>query len=433
MSERKEEARRVLAAKADSDHVRRQNRSLVLSALRRRTRIARVDLGAETHLSPATITAITADLIAEGLVSSASDDDPALEPADGPVRRGRPRVLLRLDASAGYVIAVRVTFNSLIVELVDFAGTVVGRREPEIRTLEETHESFPARLADEIRAFVAEAGLDLEQIAEIAIGAQGFVDAVAGSVMWSPAFRDRDMRLVGPLTAALGRPCTIFNDANMIAQALHEANPEVYNGTFAVIFVDHGVGAGLFIGDRLHHGAAGSAAEFGHMNHVPDGPLCRCGRHGCVEAYSADYAIFREASGLPPDTSPDDMRPSLATMKALETAAIAGDARARAAFAKAGEALGYGAARLMALVNPSRIVFTGGAMHAFPLFEPSLKAAIHEALVEDLHRYTVIETLPWESDLIMEGLKAYMLARLDREIFANPADARRYRLERPVG
>ena len=74
MTVRGDGSRRAPTGKADSDHVRRQNRSLVLSALRRREPIARVDLGAETHLSPATITAITADLIAEGLVE-ASDDE----------------------------------------------------------------------------------------------------------------------------------------------------------------------------------------------------------------------------------------------------------------------------------------------------------------------------------------------------------------------
>ena len=59
MIDRLDPQRRGLGGKADSDHVRRQNRSLVLSALRRREPIARVDLGQETHLSPATITAIT--------------------------------------------------------------------------------------------------------------------------------------------------------------------------------------------------------------------------------------------------------------------------------------------------------------------------------------------------------------------------------------
>lgn len=427
MIDRLDPQRRGLGGKADSDHVRRQNRSLVLSALRRREPIARVDLGQETHLSPATITAITADLIAEGLIEARADDaiDQASPPE--PARRGRPRVLLRLDPTAGYVLAVKIAFNSLVLQLADFSGATVALQEPEVQTFEESRDSFPRKLAGFIRAFVASAGIDLRQVAEIAIGAQGFVDTVGGSVMWSPAFRERDMRLVEPLVSELGRPCIISNDANMIAQALHEANPDVYNGTFAVIYVGQGVGAGLFIADRLHHGAAGSAAEFGHMNHVIDGPLCRCGRRGCIEAFASDYAVYRAFKGLPADAPPGDIRPTSSELKLVEQAASEGDPRAKAIYDSVGTALGYGVARLMAVINPSRIVFTGASLRAFPLFEQTLKASVEAALVEDLHRYTVIETLPWQEDMILNGLLSYMLTRLDREVFSNPAEARRFR------
>jgi predicted NBD/HSP70 family sugar kinase len=247
-------------------------------------------------------------------------------------------------------------------------------------------------------------------------------------VMWSPAFRDRDVRLVAPLATAFAVPCSISNDANMIAEALHAADPVTYAGDFAVIFMDYGVGMGLFIGDRLHSGADGSAAEFGHMNHRPGGPLCRCGRRGCIEAYVADYAIFREANGLPPDTDPADCTPSSADRLALEAAAEAGAGPARTIYAGVGEALGYGLARLMALVNPRRIVFTGGSTRAFGLIEPVMHATIEEALVEDLRRYTVFETLPGDRDMIVTGLVANTLSRLDREVFSDPANAQLFRM-----
>lgn len=428
MTVRGDGSRRASVGKADSDHVRRQNRSLVLSALRRREPIARVDLGAETHLSPATITAITADLIAEGLVEASDDEADSGEAQAEPVRRGRPRVMLRLDPTAGYVLAAKISRDSVVLQLADFDGRIIDRQEAIVPTFEETRDSFPVKLADLLGRIVADNGIDFRQVAEIAIGAQGFVDTNTGSVMWSPAFSVRDMRLVEPLRVLTGRNCILSNDANMIAQALHEANPDIYSGTFAVIFVDQGVGAGLFVGDRLHHGAAGSAAEFGHMNHLPNGALCQCGRRGCLEAYIADYAIHRQALGLPEDAPPLSVRPTQGELIAHEAAAYAGDEAMRAIYHRAGETLGYGLARLMALINPSRIVLTGGSVRAYPLFETGLKAAIEAALVEDLRRSTVIETLPWQTDMIMTGLISYMLTRLDREVFANPAEARRFRV-----
>lgn len=417
---------RLLPAKADSDHVRRQNRALVLSTLRRLAPIARVDLGAATRLSPATITAITADLMSEGLIETVHDE-PVEGDGDAPARRGRPRILLRLDPKASYVLGVKIAINQVTLALGDFGGGIAARRDLMVSTYSETRESFPARLVEIIRRFLDEEGIPLARIAELSIAAQGFVDTVAGSVMWSPAFRERDIRLVEPLGEMLGLRCVISNDANMIAQALHAADPATYNGTFAVVFVDYGVGMGLFIGDHLHHGAAGSAAEFGHMNHVPDGPVCRCGRRGCLEAFSADYAIYREARRMAPDTDPAAASPTPAELLALEAAAHAGDAHVRSVYRGVGTALGYGIARMMALINPSRIVLTGGSTRAYPLFEAAMHEAIGAALVEDLRRFTVIETLPWDRDMIIIGLISDSLARLDREVFANPGDAVRFR------
>lgn len=426
MTERTLRRPRAPVVKADSDHVRRQNRTLVLSMLRRLAPIARVDLGTATQLSPATITAITADLLAEGLIETVADEA-GDDTGDQPARRGRPRILLRLAPTAVLVLGIKILLNHVTLLAADFAGTVVARRDLTTNTLDRGRDAFPADLVGFVRSFLDDEGIAARRIAEISIAAQGFVDTRAGSLMWSPAFRERDIRLVGPLESAFGVPCMISNDANMIAQALHASDPSTYHGTFAVIFVDYGVGMGLFVGDRLHHGADGSAAEFGHMNHIPDGPRCRCGRRGCIEAFTADYAIYRDARRMPPDTDPLDANPTPGDLVALEAAAYAGDTHVLGVYAGVGKALGYGLARLMALINPSRIVLTGASTRAYPLFQAAMSEAIDAALVEDLRRFTVIETLPWERDMIVAGMISDSLARLDREIFANPADAGRYR------
>lgn len=418
---------RPSGGKTDSDQVRRQNRGLVLSALRRHAPIARVELGSVTDLSPATITAITADLIAEGLVETVADDGEGEAPDGAPVRRGRPRVLLRLDARAALVIGVKIAVNAVTLVLADFSGATVAHRDIAMNTRAMSREAFQQALVDAIRAFAADCDAPTSRIAEIAIAAQGFVDVRNGSVMWSPAFGARDLRLVDPLKSAFGVECRISNDANMIAEALHAADPVTYGSDFAVVFADYGVGMGLFIGERLHAGADGSGAEFGHMNHMPAGPLCRCGMRGCLEAYVADYAVFREASGMPPDTDPRDATPPPGALMALEDAAHGGDVRIRAVYSGVGEVLGFGLARMMALVNPRRIVLTGASTRAYKLIEPAMRAAIEAALVEDLRRFTVIETLPWDRDMILVGVLADSLARLDRDVFASPQNARRFR------
>lgn len=425
----KARARAAAPVKADAELVRRQNRGLVLSTLRRLAPIARVDLGTATDLSPATITSITADLMSEGLIEAVTGE--AADPADGKasdgkgVVRGRPRVLLRLDADAAYVLSVKIAINTAHLLLCDFAGAEVARRLVRLRTLAETRESFPQTLIRVIRDFLAEEGVGAGRVAEIGVACQGFVDLTRGAVVWSPAFAERNIVLVEPIQMAFGVPCFMTNDANMIAEALNWLDPVRYGGTFAVVFIDYGVGMGLFSEGRLHMGADGSAAEFGHMNHLPNGPLCRCGRRGCVEAFIADYAIYREARGMSPDTDPGDARPDPDELLALERAAAEGDPAIRKVYEDAGTALGYALARVMAIVNPARIIFTGQSTRALPLMEPAMNRAIEAALVADLRHSTVIETLPWQEDMISKGVVVSALARLDRQVFADPGSAMR--------
>ncbi|ODN71931.1 hypothetical protein A6302_00763 [Methylobrevis pamukkalensis] len=78
----------------------------------------------------------------------------------------------------------------------------------------------------------------------------------------------------------------------------------------------------------------------------------------------------------------------------------------------------------MAIVNPSRIVFTGASARAFSLIEDGMRSGLEEALVEALRRNTAIETRPWDQDLVVAGLLADALGRLDREVFALPAAVR---------
>jgi predicted NBD/HSP70 family sugar kinase len=180
----------------------------------------------------------------------------------------------------------------------------------------------------------------------------------------------------------------------------------------------YGVGMGLIIDGAVYHGPTGAAAEFGHMNHLPHGALCRCGRRGCVEAYAADYAIARAASGTPETAKPLETGVAEETMLGFEAAARRGDPLAAKAFQMAGEALGYGIARLIAILSPGRVVLAGPGTRAIALIEPSLRRAIEDGVVDALRRNVEIEVVPIATDIIIQGTIDGALRHLDREVFA---------------
>jgi predicted NBD/HSP70 family sugar kinase len=185
-----------------------------------------------------------------------------------------------------------------------------------------------------------------------------------------------------------------------------------------VVFLGHGVGLGLILNGVVYDGANGRAAEFGHMNHVPDGPLCRCGRNGCLEAFSADYGIVRMANfGQVHDF---DVHAAVRDedMLELELAAEAGDTVAINAFRRAGEVLGFGMARLIALINPQRVVLAGPGTRAYGLMKDSIWEALRRGLVHDLWKYIEFEVVPYGKDMITTGTLVETLRHLDRDVFA---------------
>jgi len=407
--------RRIVQSKADTELVRRQNRGLVLGALRRAGPLARVELGRETGLSPATISAITGDLLAEHILVTADID----ERAERPLGRGRPRVALTLNDEAAYVLGVKISLHSVTLLLSDYSGHLRDSRHYAISTMGADSRSFVPRLIDCIRGYLADRDIPPSRVSEISIAIPGTTDETTGTLLWSPTVDVDVGPIPGPVTEALGIRASMTNDVNMMAQALHSRDPIRFGGTFATIFIAYGVGMGLYINGRLFTGAYGSGAEFGHANHMPGGALCRCGRRGCVEAYVADYAIYRAVENLAPDVSPTDIDPDAETMHRLEERARAGEDRVRMAYHQAGLALGYGLSRLIALLNPQRVAFTGRGVAAFDLMEAGFRAGLDEGLVGELARMTEIEVFSAEDDLVDVGILAGAMQRLDREVFAS--------------
>lgn len=404
-----------MGEKADTELVRRQNRLLVLDTLRQYGSQARIDIGRRTGLSPATVTTITAQLISEGVLEELG----GAPETDQPVKRGRPQTQIDITPRSAYVIAVSISIDGIVLALSNGRGQTVSRVNSRIATRSAQPISFGAQVSEEIANFLKSARVASEDVALIGVAVQGVADSQTGQISWSPAFSARDIPVAASIEGRLGIPCRVANDANMIAEGLINSDRQRYSGTTAVIFIGWGVGMGLIINGRVYHGPTGAAAEFGHMNHLPDGPLCRCGRRGCVEAYVADYSLLRWASGNAATQPPSTGAIPREDMLALEEAAQRGDARALAAYAKAGEALGFGLARLISLLTPSRIVLAGPGTGAMDRIRPHLENALEAAVVEELRRNIEIDVVPIETDMIIKGTIDRALRHVDREIFAH--------------
>jgi predicted NBD/HSP70 family sugar kinase len=271
------------------DDLRRRNRAMVISAVRRSGQPSRTEIASITGLSHSTISAISADLIDEGvLVEIKGSEAPS-------IKRGRPQVALGLDPGAASVITVVLSLNSLLAALIDYAGDVIEQEHQRLPTLTMRKDELIGEMLAMIGRLIAKRQKSAKPVMRIVLAIQGITDADARVMLWSPITAHADIPFGTILEDAFGIPTTVENDCNMIAVALRWHKPERYREDFIAILLSHGIGMGMVLKGELFTGTQSSGGEFGHMIHRPDGALCRCGRRGCVEAYAGNYAIWRNA------------------------------------------------------------------------------------------------------------------------------------------
>ena len=391
---------------SDSDTIRRQNRSLVLEALRTHGPIARTQLAGVTGLSHASITAITQDMLAQQVLTVLSDE-PAEEKS-----RGRPAVRIGLNRSVAAVCLVVVDVTRARLSLVDYGATLVDRIEFSLTPNPFTATDPVAFLTAAIVRLKERNPEQGQQLRRIAVSVQGILDRAGTSLLWSPVQSLAGHDIAVGLAAAFGVPVSLIKRGRLLAEGTRRLDPELREASVATVFIGSTVAMGLSSPARaLGRGDLG-ATEFGHMNHMPNGALCRCGMRGCIEAYAADYGVLRTAYSVPETTTPAPAIPA-SEFEQLITRAHHGDRNATHAFNMAGRAIGYGLVRLLALFEPSHIVIVGPGARAFGLMRAEIDLALAGSLVGKVSGLPEVRTLSDESEPIFQGLAAETLAELD--------------------
>jgi glucokinase len=152
------------------------------------------------------------------------------------------------------------------------------------------------------------------------------------------------------------------------------------------VWIGYGVVAGVLLGGTLHHGAAGSAGELGHVIVAPNGPLCDCGARGCLQAVVSGPAIARRAAQLLRAGESSVLRDlSGGAHEAIDAttvcrAATMNDALALRVLEETGTYLGRALATLLNILNPDTVVLGGPVgevigPHTLPVIQRELRSS----------------------------------------------------------
>ncbi len=270
------ERRGARRGKVLPEHARAANRSFVLQTLFHDGAMSRADLARETGLTRVTISDLVGELIADGLIAELG-----VREASGP---GKPAMVIDLDRAGRRIVGIDLSGPDLFTGAVlTLDGDIVARH------------SVPApRTADQARDAVLELARHLVADAHapvlgVGVGAPGVVDT-GGVILSAPNFGWTQLPLRSILEQALGLPVLVANDAN--AAVLAEFTFGGAGDDVLLVKVGRGLGSGLVSAGQPLRGAHFAAGEIGHVTVGTDGgPLCACGKTGCLEAWLSVPAL----------------------------------------------------------------------------------------------------------------------------------------------
>ncbi len=372
-----------------SENVRASNMSTVLrNILASPGEVTRAGLSQRTGMTRATISRLVDDLVGAGLVRE-------LEPGDGG-GRGRPANRLTPAEGSAVALGVEVDVASLDVTLVDIAGRELGHRRIERDFADSAPEETMALAAREAHALLEGTLPDGALFLGTGVGLPGLVSptrlALAPNLGWRDIPHDQ---LLAPLADL--NPVVVANEADLAAYAVAYTRPGVAGGpsTFVYVSGEVGVGAGVIVDHRPMSGARAWSGEIGHMCADPNGPLCRCGARGCLEAYLGVRALAEHVGAPAGSGAIGILRcAGLVDEAGAKTSGSLGvgaeQERARAVLTEAGAALGR---VLSGVINAMDIphVVLGGAV-------AELSGALLDPAREEIETRTL--QAPWSSPIV---------------------------------
>ena len=353
-------------------------------------------------MSAATITGITTDLIEDNLV---------FEKQQGDSSGGRRPILLALNPNGGFVVGLKVTEENVTGALTNLETTVIEKHTLPIR--DKSLETVISSIVDVVAKLEDQASIEQQNLVGVGIGLAGIVDAERGVLRNSPIFGWHEVPLADLLQSRLKVPVFIDNDVNTFTLTEQWFGKGQGVDNYLSVTVGRGIGMGIVVNGQLYQGVKGGAGEFGHTVIDPDGPMCDCGKRGCLEAYASDPALVRAAQKV---FENGGIRKYMNSIEELQTLAEEGEAGALSVYSAAGEMLGRGIANLINIFNPELIIIGGEGVRAGDLLFEQMRASIAKNVMPGLAEDTEIKIELWNDDAWARGAAGLVL----RELFESP-------------
>jgi glucokinase-like ROK family protein len=358
-------------------HKNEIRRNLILRALLDNGQLSLTDLMKITGITIPVVSGIISSLVKEGLIVEVKDKDNT--------QAGRPPYLVRLNGKAGYILGVdigRLFTNFIVMDLEH--NIMVDVRKKSIPLSNDI--SLIGQLEKEIKGVISDGKISWNKLLGIGISIPGMVKGRIGLSETYFNFGNKSAKEM--LEERFKKPVHIEHDLQAMALGELWFGGAKNEKNVLCINFGWGLGVGIILDGKVYYGEEGYAGEFGHIQIVPDGELCYCGKKGCLETVSSSRAIAKIAQQRIEQGATTKILTQIEKIDQIDSrmifeAANQGDQFSIEIIEETGKYLGAGIAILINLFNPSLIILGGGVSNAASYLVDVIKGnAMKHSLVQ---------------------------------------------------
>lgn len=334
----------------------------ILGELRKRDHVSRSEVSRITGWSKAKASQEIRSLVERGLL---------IEVGEGASQGGRRPQLLKINPQLGYIVGIDIGATSLETALADVTGRIVQRCSEPADVRNPAQQVF-GRCIDLVNQMCRTQNVPTDQILGIGVGVPGPVDFAHGVLVAPPLMPDwENFPIRNFFTEAFPSAFVVVdNDVNIMALGELVTGDGIGVDHFIYVKIGTGIGAGIISNGKIHRGSNGCAGDIGHICVDKQGPICRCGNRGCLEAMAAGPAITEKAVQAAQNGSSPFLRQLMEANggvlrpEDVNAACREGDEAALEIIRSSGQMIGDVLAALINFFNPSHI-FVGGGIANF--------------------------------------------------------------------
>lgn len=350
------------------------NRRSVFDLIRTHSPINRAEIARLTDLSIPTVMKIIDEMEEKQLIRKIGK---------GESNGGKRPELLEIAVDAYYIIGVGIGRSITKAIVMDLDGNIISQGT--IKTGQTIpHEDLIHRWIQLIDNVIRDSKIPFDRFLGMGIGMPGLLDTEEGIVLFSPDFEWENVNLIEPFQKHFKMDICLENSNRALALGEYFFGAGTASNYFILVSIGHGIGSAILKNGDFYRGSSGSSGEFGHITMEKEGPKCKCGNKGCLEALASGNAIAKTAMDAV-IKDPDSIILKLSNndtnsieAKEVFDAAKLGDKTARKIVDDAIQYIGIGLASYINLMDPDMIILAGAVVNAGDIFIDGLKKVIKE-------------------------------------------------------